>query len=781
METEEKKYIVNIESNVDDYVKQLQAADKAVEDFIQANKELLASQDKSNKDYLKADATLKVLQSERNNAVKNVQTAVKANKAEADSYEKLYRNWQLAQTQLKLMGDAYVINEKGVRVLSQRYVEQSKVVADAKRSLDAFGKGVADNRLNVGNYSEAIEGALDKFKMFPGFVGQAAAKAQQFGTALKSFLPAVKTSNESITTVTGGVQKLGGGLATIPFTTDKAAGGLKKLGTALKALAINPIILILIALVAAFQGLVKIFKTSDEAATKMEARFAQIKAILDVLRQRVLTFASALTNLFKGNWRQAGQDMKNTFTGIGDQMRDATSAAYDYVLAMDAIEDAEKNYVSQSAENRNKIARLEYTAQDRTKSTAERKKALQEAMALGEEEVAAQREFTRKKLDAGISALAGANRVTEQELLAYIKMTDSERELAGQAVRDLYDRNQEKVDGLDELYAQYINLDTQYYEENKRNISRLSGFEEEERNKRVENARKEIDSLFEYWEAQKQAETEYDDWKREKDAKEAQSAVEYIRAQAEAEEEYKEWKKTQEQIDAENRLAILEAQGQSEFAIQREKLDMQYRAEMEAANKTGADRLLIEHKYAEARRKIEEYEAEAKMQILSGFTGSIAQLLGENTAVGRAAAVAQATIDTYLAAQKAYAASAAIPPAPLWGIAAAASAVVSGIATVKKIVSVKSGLPGDSGGGSVPTATAISGSAPAARMTATATRPSVLTQMSQQQLNAQANIPQLTKEDLVDAFSSMPAPRVTVEDINARQAQVQKVEVRATI
>lgn len=732
MDTEEKKYIVNIESNVDDYVKQLQAADKAVEDFIQANADLLASQDKSNKDYLKAAATLKVLQTERANASKNVQTAIKANKAEADSYEKLYRNWQLAQTQLKLMGDAYVVNEKGVRVLSQRFIEQSKVVDNAKKALDAFGKEIHDNRLNVGNYSEALKGAIGGIEMLPGPLGNAVTSVKRFGTAMK-------------------------------------------------ALALNPVILAITAIVGAIIGLIKIFKTSDDAATKMEARFAQIKAVLDVLRQRVLGFATAIGNLFKGNWKEAAQGMKDSFTGIGDQMRAATSAAYNYVLALDAIEDAEKNYVSQSAENRNKIARLEYTAQDRTKSTAERKKALQEAMALGEQEVAAQREFTRQKLDAGISGLAQANRVTEQELLAYIKMTDSERKLADQAVKDLYDRNQEKVDGLDELYAQYINLDTQYYEENKRNLSRLTGFEEEERNKRVENARKEIDSLFEYWEAQKQAEIEYDDWKREKDAKEAQATVEYIRAQQEAEEEYKQFQKDKEQIDAENRLAILEAQGQSEFAIQREKLDMQYRAEMEAANKTGADRLLIEQKWAEARKKIEEYEAETKMQILSGFTGSIAALLGENTAVGRAAAVAQATIDTYLAAQKAYAANAGIPPAPLWGIAAAASAVVSGIATVKKIVSVKSGLPGDSGGGSVPSATAISGSIPAARMTATATRPSVLTQMSQQQLNAQANTPQLTKEDLVDAFSSMPAPRVTVEDINAKQKEVQKVQVGATI
>jgi hypothetical protein len=273
-----------------------------------------------------------------------------------------------------------------------------------------------------------------------------------------------------------------------------AVGKVKSLSAAFKALLANPIALAIMAIIGAFTALIKLMKTTDSGANLIAARFAQIRAILDVVRQRVLSFGSALGDLFKGNFKEAAQGMKEAFTGIGDQMKKATDAAYDYVYAIDAIEDAENNYVSTAAENRNKIARLEYSAQDRKNSITQRKEYLKEALALGLEEVTAQREFLRQRLDATITNLAALNRVTEQELLSFIKMTDAERENADQALKDLYNRNEDKVNDLDKMYGAWIDLDTRYYEENKRNISRLSGFDEEA-NREATEKKKQADEL----------------------------------------------------------------------------------------------------------------------------------------------------------------------------------------------------------------------------------------------------------------------------------------------
>ena len=70
--------------------------------------------------------------------------------------------------------------------------------------------------------------------------------------------------------------------------------------------------------------------------------------------------------------------------------------------------------------------------------------------------------------------------------------------------------------------------------------------------------------------------------------------------------------------------------------------------------------------------------------------GSLTSILGEETVAGKTAAIAQATIDTYAAANSAYKAMVGIPiVGPGLGAAAAAAAVVAGIANVKKIASTK--------------------------------------------------------------------------------------------
>lgn len=84
-----------------------------------------------------------------------------------------------------------------------------------------------------------------------------------------------------------------------------------------------------------------------------------------------------------------------------------------------------------------------------------------------------------------------------------------------------------------------------------------------------------------------------------------------------------------------------------------------------------------------ARKK---FTAKAALDIASSTFGSMASILGEESKAGKAFATAQATIDTFKAANSAYAAMSGIPiVGPALGAAAAAAAVVAGIANVKKI------------------------------------------------------------------------------------------------
>ena len=88
---------------------------------------------------------------------------------------------------------------------------------------------------------------------------------------------------------------------------------------------------------------------------------------------------------------------------------------------------------------------------------------------------------------------------------------------------------------------------------------------------------------------------------------------------------------------------------------------------------------------------------DASAQVLD----SIVNLVGEGTAIGKAAAIASTTISTYQSATAAYASMVGVPfVGPVLAPIAAGVAVASGLLSIKKIVSTKT--PGNKSAGAVP-------------------------------------------------------------------------------
>ena len=108
--------------------------------------------------------------------------------------------------------------------------------------------------------------------------------------------------------------------------------------------------------------------------------------------------------------------------------------------------------------------------------------------------------------------------------------------------------------------------------------------------------------------------------------------------------------------------------------------------------------------------------AKEKGKIATDGLNNLATILGEETAAGKAAAIASATISTFQSAQSSYASLAGIPIiGPALGFAAAGAAVASGFAQVKAITATKlpslAGKSAPSAGGGTPSAPSM-GSAP---------------------------------------------------------------------
>jgi len=119
---------------------------------------------------------------------------------------------------------------------------------------------------------------------------------------------------------------------------------------------------------------------------------------------------------------------------------------------------------------------------------------------------------------------------------------------------------------------------------------------------------------------------------------------------------------------------------------ERKILDAQYAADARALAKETAD-----YEVEQAKKT-----AEAKMATLeavSSSLGSIAQLVGENSAFGKAVAVSQAIIDTYAGASKALAQGGIIGPV------AAAGVIAAGLANVRAIMQTDVPEPPNGGGG----------------------------------------------------------------------------------
>lgn len=171
---------------------------------------------------------------------------------------------------------------------------------------------------------------------------------------------------------------------------------------------------------------------------------------------------------------------------------------------------------------------------------------------------------------------------------------------------------------------------------------------------------------------------------------------------------------------------------------------------------------------------------EAKLDLAQDYLKGIAQLFGAQTAIGKAAAVAETAINTYRGAQAAYASLAGIPViGPVLGGAAAGAAVLMGLANVKKILAVKSGLPGDTGGGggmaSVSTGRQFTGGP----LVPSGTRPADggLTYKSIIDSTASA-----VKQGVKEAMIESPAEKIlVVEDVTIKQLEKDSVSKVTTV
>lgn len=118
----------------------------------------------------------------------------------------------------------------------------------------------------------------------------------------------------------------------------------------------------------------------------------------------------------------------------------------------------------------------------------------------------------------------------------------------------------------------------------------------------------------------------------------------------------------------------------------------------------------VNHNEAKIQAKLDEFKMyqwteEEKVRVVTDGLGQIADIVGKESAAGKALSIAQAVINTYEGATK------SIAKGGFWGIAQAAITIAAGLANVKRIIATK--LPGKAANtGGVPSISSAAVSAP---------------------------------------------------------------------
>lgn len=599
-------------------------------------------------------------QQQNNAEVKSTKTLLDS---QATSVNALRAQLALNTAELNKMSEAErTTSEAGINLS-----ESTKALSDKLKTLES---SIGDNRRNVGNYAEGVKEGI------------------------------LQTNG-----LTGATGAMVGGLKS-------SIGGVQAFNAALKA---NPIMLVVSVILLLMSTIEKLMNRNTELSTSLKAAFAPFKVIFE----RLLDW---ITGLFKGvawvleNISKGVVWLLDNLGLISEETKKAATAAAQLEKETQRIYQAETDALVPMAQMRREMEELKNIAADQTKSAKERQDALQAAQAKLQE-------IKKSELDI---LEAKYKQIAAQNSLSYTSAEDARKE-------------QEALAALDEAKAKYATQEKEI-------IGQISGIENQENAKRAAAAKAAADAkkkaeedrikaiadaekkaaderkaqqdliLKQYGEAvtalqldiaekevaggqatleeQKRViderlamekyrrdqnligEQEYNNNVRAINLEFAQMVADDNAARAEKE-------KNRKALDLENQRMLNDALAANDLEAQLARLDAQKAAEIANAEAIGADTAAIEQRYdiLKEERKKEYYNAQLNMA--SQTASQLVNLLGQESAAGKAFAVAQATINTYLGASK------AIADGGFWGIAQAAIVIAAGLKQVMSIVKTK--------------------------------------------------------------------------------------------
>ena len=488
---------------------------------------------------------------------------------------------------------------------------------DALSEEERKGAGGTELKNKINEVTDALKGAEEETQRYYRNVGN---YKEAIMEAANANIPFVQQINVMVTSL-GGVRNYLSGVKTEMLTVSTTTTGwikvLKLLKVALLGTGIGVLIVALGSLVSWFTKTQK----GVEAANKI---MGALGATVNVLTDRAGKLGSALVNLFTGNFKQAGNDAKSIFAGIGDEIVNETKQAWKLAEVLNEIDKREVMLSMSRASNRAEIEKLKKAADDQTLSTQERIKAAEKAAAMEKEDLKTQTDLAKAR----IANMLGYTKVTKEALKTIEDMqkgaitADEAIGKIGMSESTIDDLRKlsEEVNRLSELEESSYTRQTE--QQNTLNSIRQEGADKAKEAKQTEleavraaedamlalvkdkreQARKEIELNY-----SRQTEDLQISLKQEENL--TAKAREAINAKIKALEQQKSMelsKLSDEELkkELENRLKMISLQLESvkegseqEYQLKIQQLQAQYEAELSSAEQTEKMKLAIKTKY----------------------------------------------------------------------------------------------------------------------------------------------------------------------------------------
>ena len=192
----------------------------------------------------------------------------------------------------------------------------------------------------------------------------------------------IQSTNQAVGGLTNSLDKMTGGAITgfrnLKGGLINAVKGFKSLRVAIAATGIG-------LLIVAFGSLVTFFTKTQRGADILKKAMDGLGAAISVLTDRASSVGEAFTLFFQGEFSKGFDKLKDSVSGLTEEIKNETTAAYELAGALQAVEDKEIGLIESTAERRKEISRLRLVTEDETKTYKERIAALDEAIRLESE------------------------------------------------------------------------------------------------------------------------------------------------------------------------------------------------------------------------------------------------------------------------------------------------------------------------------------------------------------------------------------------------------------